>query len=442
MSISPFDSKLFATLFSDPEMAALFCDEAAIKAMLTVEVALAKVQAQCGVIPQVAYRQIADGLENFTPDPAELSQGTADFGVPLPALLKAARAVVGKAGRHYLHWGPTSQDIVDTALVMRLRDVIRIMEDRTVRLLETLETLAKAHTRTLMVARARWQQAIPTTLGYKINLWAEPMRRHLARLLQIKPRLLVLSLGGAAGTLAAMGEKGPEVARQLADELGLGLPGTPWHSQRDGVAEFAGWLSMLTGSLGKIGQDLLLMAQSEVAEVRFSSGGGSSTMPQKSNPIGAEVMVTLSRLNAGLLGVIHQAQIQEHERGGTGWMLEWLTLPQMIMATASAMNHADRLFSTIEVNAQQMRSNLDRSNGQTLAEACVFALSAYMSKPDAQDLVKQACLDSSRTDVHVIDILSQKVDYPIDWQTLKDPYRYTGMADRTELSAPERTIES
>ena len=430
MPVSPFDSKLFAALFSDPDMAALFSDEAAIAAMLKVEVALAKVQADIGVIPQTAYRQIADGLSDFAPEPAELSQDTADFGVPLPALLKAARTAIGKQGRHFLHWGATSQDIVDTALVLRLEKAAALLEDRIGSLLNVLDALARAHARTLMAARARWQQAIPTTLGYKAELWAEPLRRHLERLSQLKPRLLVLSLAGAAGTLAAMGAKGPEVARQLAAELNLGLPRTPWHSQRDGMAELAGWLSMLSGSLGKIGQDLLLMAQSEVAEVRFSSGGGSSTMPQKSNPIGAEVLVTLARLNAGLLGLVHQAQIQEHERGGSGWMLEWLTLPQMVMAAASALNHAVRLFATIEVDKQRMQANLDQSNGQILAEAAVFALSAHMPKPEAQALVKRACIESRQSGAHVVDILAQAVDYPIDWQKLKDPESYTGMAGR------------
>ena len=442
MSISPFDSKLFGALFSDPDMAALFSDEAAIAAMLKVEVALAKVQAQSGVIPQTAYRKIADGLADFVPDPTGLSQGTAEFGVPVPALLKAARGAVGKEGRHYLHWGPTSQDIVDTALVLRLGEAIALLENRIGILLHTMATLASAHAKTLMVARARWQQAVPTTLGYKINLWAEPIRRHLMRLTQIKPRLLVLSLGGAAGTLAAMGDKGPEVEMKLAAELNIEPTTSSWHTQRDRVAEFGGWLSMLTGSLGKIGQDLLLMAQSEVAEVRFSSGGGSSTMPQKSNPVSAEVLVTFARMNAGLLGIIHQSQIQEHERGGSGWMLEWATLPQMVMAAAGALKHADLLFATIEVDVERMRANLERSNGQTLAEAMVFALSDHMPKPEAQELVKSACLESRRTGAHVITILSRAVDHPIDWQQLKDFGRYTGIAGRLQSNDTERSAES
>jgi 3-carboxy-cis,cis-muconate cycloisomerase len=208
------------------------------------------------------------------------------------------------------------------------------------------------------------------------------------------------------------------------------------------VAEFAGWLSMLTGSLGKIGQDLLLMAQSEVAEVRFSSGGGSSTMPQKSNPIGAEVLVTFARLNAGLLGIIHQAQIQEHERGGSGWTLEWMTLPQMVMAAAGALKHAVRLFAAIEVDVPQMRANLEATNGQNLAEAAVFALSAHMPRPDAQQLVKHACRESLRTHGHVIEILSRTVDYPIDWRRLKKAERYTGMASREGRDDGESATES
>jgi 3-carboxy-cis,cis-muconate cycloisomerase len=407
-----------------------------------VEIALAKAQAKAGLIPQTAYEQIAEGLRGFSPDPSDLARDAAAFGVAVPALLKAARKVLDKEAEHYLHWGPTSQDIVDTALVLRLAKAISRLEGRIDSLLNTLDGLAGTHAGTLMVARARWQQAIPITLGHKARLWAEPMRRHRVRMQQIKPRLLVLSLGGAAGTLAAMGDKGPDVAAQLAVELNLALPVTPWHSQRDGMAEFASWLSMLTGSLGKIGQDLLLMAQSEVGEIRFSSGGGSSTMPQKSNPIGAEVLVTLSRLNAGLLGLVHQAQIPEHERGGIGWMLEWMTLPQMVMAAAGALKHASRLFPTIEVDVQQMHANLEQSNGQILAEAAVFALSAHMPKPDAQDLVKRACRESRRTGAHVVDILARTVDHPIDWQKLRDPANYTGIAALPGTDTEVRSADS
>jgi 3-carboxy-cis,cis-muconate cycloisomerase len=428
MTISPFDSQMLGELLGDQEVAALFSDKAVMAAMLAVETALAKVQARLGMIPQKAYDQIARGLRTFSPDPAQLAEGTAAVGVPVPALLKAAREVIGEEAGSYLHWGPTSQDIVDTALVLRLSEVMALLEKRMQTLLQEIERLAALHAATLMVARTRWQQAVPTTFGHKVGQWADAMKRHLERWQQLRPRLLVLSLGGAGGTLAAFGDKAREVEKQLAAELRLNLSRGPWHTQRDGIAELAGWCSLLTGSLGKIGQDVLLMAQSEVAEVRFSTGGGSSTMPQKSNPIGAEVLVALSRLNAGLVGLVHQGQIQEHERGGAGWTLEWLVLPQMVMAAAVALKHLDRLLGGMEVDAERMKTNLEQSNGLTLAEAAVFALAAYMSKPAAQDLVKAACRESLRTNKHMVDILVQKVDYPIDWQRLKDPRNYTGIA--------------
>jgi 3-carboxy-cis,cis-muconate cycloisomerase len=381
-----------------------------------------------GLIPQGAYDQIAQGLSAFSPDPARLARATASFGVPVPALLKAAREVLGETAGSYLHWGPTSQDIVDTAMVLRLSKIMAILEKRIQALLEEIERLAALHAATLMVARSRWQQAVPTTFGHKVAQWTEAMKRHLKRWEQLRPRLLVLSLGGAGGTLAALGDKAREVEKQLAAELRLNLSPGPWHTQRDVIAELAGWLSMLTGSLGKIGQDFLLMAQSEVAEIRFSTGGGSSTMPQKSNPIGAEALVTLSRMNAGLVGLVHQGQIQEHERGGSGWMLEWLVLPQMVMAAAVALKHLDRLLGGMEIDAERMKSNLEQSNGLVLAEAAVFALAAHMSKPAAQNLVTAACQESRRTKEHMVDILSRQVDLPIDWQRLKDPNNYTGIA--------------
>jgi 3-carboxy-cis,cis-muconate cycloisomerase len=430
MTISPFDSKIFANLFSDAEVASFFSDEAAIAAMVVVEVALAKAQAQVGVIPKSAYELIAEGLKNFNPDPSDLAVDTAEHGVPVPELLHLARHAIGDEAQHYLHWGATSQDIVDTAMVVRLREVLVILEERLEAVLQAMEDLIVEHNGTLMVARTRWQQAVPTTFGYKVSLWAEPFRRHLERLSQLKPRLLCLSLGGAAGTLAALGDKAESVTAHLAEELDLHLPPTSWHTQRDVYAELAGWLSMVTGSLGKIGQDLLLLAQSEVGEVHFASSGGSSTMPQKTNPIGAEVLVALSRLNAGLAGLLHQGQIQEHERGGSGWMLEWLVLPQMITAAGAGFKHAAALFAGIEVDVVRMKANLENSNGLALAEAAVFSLSAHMPKPDAQKLVKAACLESLQTHKHLMDILAKRVDFSIDWKALKDPKRYTGMANK------------
>jgi len=228
--------------------------------------------------------------------------------------------------------------------------------------------------------------------------------------------------------IGAQKKRGVEVMEALGAELDLAVPAAPWHARRDSLAEFAGWLSLVTGSLGKMAQDLILLAQSEVAEVRPGAGGGSSTMPQKSNPVACEVMVTLARSNATLLSAMHQAAIQEHERGSPGWQLEWLTLPQMAVAAGAALNHAIAVIETLEVDAARMRANLDASNGLILAEAASFALSAHMPRAEAQALVKLACGEVAESGRPLMEILAGRTDAPVDWEAVADPANYLGAA--------------
>ncbi len=428
MTISPFDSKLYRSLFGDEEIAGLFSNQTFLASLVKVEIALAKAEAAVGLIPENAAEQIILGLNHFIPDPENLGKRIGDYGVVVPAFLEKAREALVEEAQQYLHWGATSQDVVDTALILRLAEGLPILEYRLRATTSRLDSLAEEHVESIMPARTRTQQATPTTFGYKAYQWGVPLKRHIKRLNELKPRLLVVSLGGASGTLAALGEKADEVKKGMAERLQLSATESTWHTQRDNLVEFAGWLSMVAGGLGKMGQDLLLMAQSEVDEVRFKNGGGSSTMPQKSNPVIAETLVTLSRFSAGLLGCIHQAQIQEHERGGPGWMLEWLVLPQMVMATGVALHNTKRMLDDLIVNSDRMRYHLDQSNGLSLAEAAVFALSEHMPKTDAQLLVKHACQKSRRTNVHIIEILSKQVNHPIDWRHLQDPRNHVGVA--------------
>lgn len=428
MTVCPFDSTLHKSLFGDEEIAALFSDQAVLASLVDVEIALAKAEAAAGLIPEKACTQIVSGLKNFTPDPTDLGQRMGAYGVVVPPFLEIARKALKDDAKQYLHWGATSQDVVDTALIIRLAEIFPILESHLQTTISLIDDLAREHADTIMVGRTRSQQATPTTFGYKAFQWGLPLKRHVKRMTELKPRLLALSLGGASGTLAALGEKAVEVVKRMAEILHLAVPESTWHTQRDNLVEFAGWLSMVTGGLGKMGQDLLLMAQSEVDEVRFTGGGGSSTMPQKSNPIEAEILVTLSRFSAGLLGTIHQAQIQEHERGGPGWMLEWLILPQMVMSTAVALQHTKRMLGNLVVNSDRMQHHLDRSNGFSMAEAAVFTLSDHLPRTDAQLLVKKACEESRQTGDHLIDILERQLNHPIDWKALRDPGKYTGVA--------------
>ncbi|HEV7370062.1 3-carboxy-cis,cis-muconate cycloisomerase [Arenibaculum sp.] len=429
MSLNVFDRGLYGLLFSDPETAALLDEEADIRAMLAVEAALARAAARAGAIPLDAGERIAAAALAFRPDPRELAAGTAADGVPVPALVAGLRRAVGGEAAAYVHWGATSQDVVDTALVLNLRDALGVMERRLDALAASLLDLADRHRATPMAARTRMRQAVVTSFGLKAAGWAAPLLRHRRRLDELRPRVLALSFGGAGGTLDALGAHAFAVEAELAAELGLAVPPVPWHGQRDGIVELGGWLAMLAGSLGKIGLDLVLLAQSEVGEVAPPGGGGSSTMPNKVNPVGPEALVALARHAGAQAGALHQAALQEHERGGAGWQLEWMALPVLTVGTAAALRIAHATVDGLAVDAGRMLANIEASQGLLLAEAAAFALSRHMPPPDARGLVADACRDAVRTGGNLVDLLAARTQAPVDWAALRDPALRTGAAD-------------
>lgn len=431
MTGDPFGAVSHGALFATPEVREILSEERRIAEMIRFEVALAQAQANCGVIPADAAAEIARRLEGFAPDLAAIGAGTEAAGVPVPALLVQLRAAVGGDAAGYLHWGATSQDAIDTALVLVLRDILVRFDAQLEELIDVLATRAREHTGTVMLARTRMQQAAPTTFALKVAGWRQPLVGMRARLAELRPRLLRVQLGGAAGTLAPLGDDGAAVRAALAESLGLGVPALPWHTQRDGIAEWASWLSLLTGALGKIGLDVGLLAQSEVGELRETGEagrGGSSTLPQKSNPVRSEALVTLARYNANAVSGVHQAQLAEQERSGSAWSLEWLTLSNMILAASGALSHAGHLAREMVIDVARMRANIDASSGLCLAEAASFALSAHMPRADAQKLVGEACAEVAQTGEDLITILSARSDAPVDWQKLTAPENYLGSA--------------
>lgn len=348
MSVSPFDHPILSGLLSDAEIALAFTVEAEIAAMLRFETELARAQAAEGVIAPAAAETIAKSIGTFEPAIAALRDGAANDGVVVPALVKAMRKAVGAEHGTSVHFGATSQDVIDTGLALRLRDVFEIMEARLASLIVQLGRLEARQGGVEVMAHTRMQAAIPVPAARKIASWRLPLERHAVRLAQAREAVLVVSFGGAAGTLEKLGEKGPAVRARLAEALGLSDVDHPRHSERDGQAELAGWLSLVTGSLGKMGQDIALMAQNEIAEVKLSGGGGSSAMPHKQNPVGAEALVALARFNATLVSGMHHTLVHENERSGAAWTLEWMLLPQMVVATGSALKTAARLLDGLE----------------------------------------------------------------------------------------------
>lgn len=346
MTVSPFDHPLLSALLGDEEASRHFSVEAEIEAALAFESALAEVQAENDIIAKDAAAAIVSGLSSFRPDTALLRAAVARDGVMVPELVRQIRMAVGEPHGQKVHFGATSQDVIDTGLMLRLKSVV---EHLGLLLTETIIRLTSLDERfggRALAGVTRMQPAIPIKVADRVRAWRVPLQRHQERLPELSRRLLVLQLGGAAGTLEKLDDEGPAVRAALAARLGL-ADAPQWQSQRDALADFSGWLSLVTGSLGKFGQDIALMALGGT-EIELSGGGGSSAMPHKQNPVKAEALVALARFNATQLAGMHQALVHEQERSGSAWTLEWLLLPQMAVATAASLRLAAELAAQVE----------------------------------------------------------------------------------------------
>jgi 3-carboxy-cis,cis-muconate cycloisomerase len=346
MTVSPLDHPLLSALLGDDETARQFSVDVEIAAMVAFERALAEAEAAEGVVEVAAARAIVAALDAFTPDMGELSTAVARDGVMVPELVRQIRKGIPEEFREKVHFGATSQDVVDTALMLRLKPVVERYQRLLSELIGRLAALEKRFGDRRLTGVTRMQPAIPISVADRIAAWRRPLERHQERLDAQSGRLLAVQFGGAVGTLDKLGGKAAAVRKGLAGRLGL-ADAPQWHSQRDAVADFANWLSLVTGSLGKFSWDIALMALL-CSEIELTGGGGSSAMPHKRNPVAAEALVALARFNAAQLGGMHQALVHEQERSGAAWTLEWLILPQMAVATAGALRLAVGLAGQIE----------------------------------------------------------------------------------------------
>lgn len=440
MAALSFDSALYGGLLSDPETAHLLSDAAEISAMIRAEKALAVVQARLGIIPEAEAIALVAALDAAFIDPGALADGMRRDGVAAPALVAELKRQMPPAVAQWLHWGATSQDIAELSLVLRLQSVLDLFASRLDGLTRALAELAKAHRETICLARTRSQQAAPTLFGLKAANWLQPLLRHRQRLDELRPRLLAVQFGGATGTLSALGEQGVAVMDALADELGLARA-EPWHASRDRIEEFGGLLAMIAASLGRIGADFTLLAQSEIGEISFAGAGGSSTLPQKQNPVIAEVLVSLGRFAATQVSSLHHAAIHVNERDGAAWTLEWLALPPLIGATGTALARAAEALDTLQSDPVRMRANLAATRGLVLSEAASFALAAHLPRGDAVKLVKQAVAATLAGNRHLFEEIADLTQAPVDWAALNEPLPYLSSAqtliDRIVAAAEE-----
>lgn len=349
MSASPFDHPFLGSLFGDEELQSYFTAASDIEAMLVFEAALAEVEARFGLISSAAAEEIRSRLGDFAPDLADLAAGTGRDGVVVPSLLRQIRSGLSEEAAAALHKGATSQDVIDASLAMRMQGVSLVLDQRLAALGNALaEWGLEAGSREVM-AHTRMQAAKPVRFSRKIAAWSDPLTRCRLRREEIAPRAFALRLGGPVGDRRGFGEEAERFASEVAARLGLYPAPGSLHSERDGIAELGGWFSMITGALGKFGQDAALSLQNEVGELVLEGGGGSSAMPHKNNPVGAELLVTLARFNATLVSGLHQALVHENERSGAAWSLEWMILPQMAIAAGAATRTAQDLVAHLSL---------------------------------------------------------------------------------------------
>ena len=423
-------------LFGTPAMAAVFSAEGHVGRMLAFEAALARAEARAEVIPAAAAEAIAAACRVERFDVAAIHREASLAGTPAIPLVRMLTERVGGEAGGFVHWGATSQDAIDTALVLQMRDGLDLLIDGLLGIARRCAQLAEEHRRTPMVGRTLLQQALPITFGLKAARWLESATRNVHRLTEVRERALAVQLGGAVGTLAALGPAGPRVAELLGEELGLAVPALPWHTERDRIAEVAAALGIVAGAMAKIATDLTLLRQSEVGELGETpvpGKGGSSTLPQKRNPVDATMASAAARLAIGLVPVVLNAMSQEHERAAGGWQAEWEAVPRLFSYTACAVVRVGEAIEGLTVNAARMRANLAASGGLVMAEALTMALAVRLGRPEAFRLVRSAVERATTTgdDLRQAALADERIRAVLSPQEIEealDPERYLGSA--------------
>ncbi|KAA0073271.1 adenylosuccinate lyase family protein [Tardiphaga sp. P9-11] len=409
MGSTVFDSVLFRDMFGTAEMRAVFADEALVGRYIEAEVALARAQARLGVVPKEAAQAIEAAAKSIRIDFDKLRAETEVVGYPILPLVHQLSEAAGEAGR-YVHWGATTQDIMDTANVLQIRAALEIVARDLREVRDILAAMAKKYRDTPMAGRTHLQQALPVTFGYKAAVWLSSIDRHIERVDQALPRILLGEFSGAAGTLASVGEGGLEMQKLFCEELGLHQPSITWHVARDGIAEAVTLLGLITGTLGKIATDVMLLSSSEFGEVSepFVPGrGASSTMPQKRNAISSELMLAAAKAVRQHVATMLDGMIHDLERATGPWHLEWVSLPESFLLTASSLANAKFMLAGLVVHEKRMLENLDLTRGLIVAEAVMMAAAPKLGRQHAHDVVYDACRKAIEGGGQLADILAE-----------------------------------
>lgn len=433
MAASVFDSPLYSHLFATGDAGRLFSDTAAIRAMLLVEGALAKVQGALGVIPEMSAAAIHRASMEIQVDPGAIAKATGENGVSVPGLVAQFRAEMqAPEFAQHVHWGATSQDIIDTALMLRLRQALGLAEADLRTLVASLATAAETHKTLPLPARTYGQHATPTNWGAVMAEWGMPLCDALDELEALRASSLLVSLSGAAGTGSAFGPKAAEIRAELAKALGLNDPERSWHVDRTPILRIADWQGRVMAALSHIAQSMLGLTATGIGEIALGMPGGSSTMPQKQNPVGPSAVIALGHHMTGQRATLQAAAAHQHQRDGGAWFAEWMAVPQLALCLASALHHTKTLVAGMTPHPVQMHNALTANLGLIHAEALSFALAEVMPRPQAQKITKQLCREAQDKQVPLSDLVA--ADYPQLSKDLFDPARQTGNA-ATEAEA-------
>lgn len=431
------ESRIYGGAYSAPELAKIFSDSSQVQKWLDVERALALAQAEMVLIPQDAAEEISRKCKVELFDLERLGKESRETGHILVPTIRALEQICERGLGEYVHYGVTTQDILDTALVLQIRESWAHIGTKLASIHRSLSLLAERHKRTPMAARTHGQQALPTTFGYKVAVWVDELDRHLERVQEAMPRILVGNMTGAVGTMASFGAQGFELQRRTLEKLGLGAPRTSWHSARDRILESAGLLVQIAVTLGRMAQEIFQLQRTEIDEVRegFRMGKiGSSTMPHKQNPSTVDLIAALSRIIRAQFVALTDAAFQQHERDGTTWRIEWAAVPDIFIYTGALLARTDEVLADgLEVRVEQMRRNLDLLGGMMLSERVMLALGKRLGKQTAHEVVYEIAMDARQRGVSFRDALlaDHRLRASFSSEALEellDPVTYLGLA--------------
>jgi 3-carboxy-cis,cis-muconate cycloisomerase len=433
--------RLMDSLSTTPKMAALFSDESILQAMLVFEVGLARAEASLGIIPATALAAIESAARPQFYETDKIATASLRSGTVTIPFVKALTEQVRKidaSAAGFVHWGATSQDVADTAIVLLLKQAREILQSDLKRLKSALYRLSEDHAATVMLSRTLLQAAIPTTFGLKVAGWLGAVRRDHARLDNAFGEALILQFGGAGGTLASLDDQGIAVGQALARELSLSYPDAPWHTHRDRLASLMCAFSVMVGSLGKMARDISLLMQNEVAEAAepvAKGRGGSSAMPHKQNPVGCTLTLAAAYRVPGLVSTFLSSMVQEHERAAGGWQSEWATISSIVQETGLAVASMIEVAEGLTVDAAAMRANLEATRGTIFAERATMLLAGKLGRDAASSLVNRAIDESLTRQRNFVEVLAEMPEAAavLDARALKDlqsPGHYLGVAEK------------